>query len=367
MFFRAGGRACAGIPVEIRSRDSRRQHSRANESEGRDPESCPRYSQRLPAVWAGAPQRSDGREFRFVVVSGERNGDRQLRAQQTDTLQLFHDWLGLLNRGVQVTPIGASDSHDVSRFTIGQGRTYIQCNDEDPGNIDVKEAASNVVAGRVLVSCGLLVKLTVNETYVAGDLVPAGAESRATITVLGPSWVEARDVAIYANGERIRDGKISSGRQGGVKWTETWTLPRFKHDVHLTAVATGPGVTELYWPIARPYQPMSIDVNRQVIGASGAVWLDADGDGKRTSAFEYASRIVGDGSRGISEYHSCSLTMTKRWPHKPLVFWRRAGRFDRHGRSESRGESSGPASRVRVSDILSLLARGGDSSRSKSK
>ncbi len=215
-------------------------------------------------------------------------------AQQSETLQLFHDWLGLLNRGVVVTPIGASDSHDVSRFIVGQGRTYIQCDDKDPGNIDVKEAASNLVAGRVLVSCGLLVKLTVDDTYVAGDLVPAGAELRATITVLGPSWVEAHDVALYANGAKIREAKISGARRGGVKWAETWKLPRFKHDVHLAAVATGPGVTELYWPVARPYQPTSSDVNRQVIGMTGAVWLDADGDGKRTSAFEYARRIVGD-------------------------------------------------------------------------
>ncbi len=222
-------------------------------------------------------------------------------AQQTGTLQLFHDWLGLLNRGVLVTPIGASDSHDVSRFIIGQGRTYVQSNDEDPSNIDVKEAASNLVAGQVLVSCGLLVKLSVDDRYVPGDLVPAAAESRATITVLGPSWVEARNVALYANGERIREGTISGGSRGGVKWTETWTLPRFKHDVHLAAVATGPGIMELHWPIARPYQPTSTETNRQVIGASGVVWLDVDGDGKRTSAFEYAKRIVGDGSRGIAE------------------------------------------------------------------
>src|SRR5439155_4905279 len=81
-------------------------------------------------------------------------------------------------------------------------------------------------------------------------------------------------------------------KQPGVKWTGVWTLPRFQHDVHLVAIASGPGLRELYWPIAKPYQPTSPHVNRRVIGSTGVVWLDVDGDGKRTSAFEYAQRLL---------------------------------------------------------------------------
>src|SRR5207302_2445699 len=77
-------------------------------------------------------------------------------AQQTDVLRPFHDWFGLLNRGLFLTPVGASDSHDVSRFLIGQGRTYIRSGSTDPGKIDVDEAVANFLKGRVLVSCGLL-------------------------------------------------------------------------------------------------------------------------------------------------------------------------------------------------------------------
>lgn len=50
-------------------------------------------------------------------------------AQQTDMMRLCHDWLTMLNRGTFLTPVGSSDSHDVSRFIIGQGRTYIRCRD----------------------------------------------------------------------------------------------------------------------------------------------------------------------------------------------------------------------------------------------
>jgi hypothetical protein len=33
-------------------------------------------------------------------------------------------------------------------------------------------------------------------------------------------------------------------------------------------------------------------VDRRNIGATGAVWIDADGDGQRTSAFAYAERLL---------------------------------------------------------------------------
>jgi hypothetical protein len=71
-------------------------------------------------------------------------------------------------------------------------------------------------------------------------------------------------------------------------------LPRPRHDVHLVAVATGPGVESLHWPVAKPYQPTSPTVRKRVVGATGAVWVDADGDGRRTSAFDYARKLVGD-------------------------------------------------------------------------
>ena len=88
---------------------------------------------------------------------------------QTDPLRLFHDWMGLLNRGLSVTPVGSSDSHDVGRHFVGQGRTYIRCNDRDPSHLDIDEAVNNFIQGRVLVSYGLLAELTVNEKYRSGE------------------------------------------------------------------------------------------------------------------------------------------------------------------------------------------------------
>lgn len=242
---------------------------------------------------------------RFIALTGERVDGLELSAnamevvnsgaQQTDVIRTLHDWFGLLNRGTIMTPVGSSDSHDVSRFLVGQGRTYIHAKSLNPGNIDVNEAVHNFLQGRVMVSCGLLAEITVNDKYGPGDLVPASDQVKVAVRVLGPSWVQADKIELFANGHKIRESKI--GREDGsegVNWSGVWTLPRFRHDVFLVAVATGPGVTALHWPIAKPYQPTSPQVDRRVIGATGAVWVDGDGDGKRTPAFGYAQRLIAD-------------------------------------------------------------------------
>jgi len=239
---------------------------------------------------------------RHVALTGEDLDGWDLRANavevvnsgalQSDVMRPFRDWFGLLNHGLQIAPVGASDSHDVSRYIVGQGRTYVRCRNDRPGHIDIDEAAKSFAEGRVLVSCGLLADITVNGKYGPGDLVPASGEVKVAVRVLGPGWTTADRVELYANGIKVREERIKDGQRAGVKWQGGWTLPHCHHDTYLVAIASGPGVTELYWPIGKPYQPTSPVATRWVIGATGAVWLDADGDGKRTSARGYAERLL---------------------------------------------------------------------------
>ena len=109
----------------------------------------------------------DGWELRANAMEIVNSG-----AHQSDVMRPVRDWFGLLNRGIFLTPVGASDSHDVARYIVGQGRTYIRSSSADPGKIDVDEAVAHFVQGRVLVSCGLLTEITVAGKYGPGDLVP---------------------------------------------------------------------------------------------------------------------------------------------------------------------------------------------------
>jgi hypothetical protein len=218
-------------------------------------------------------------------------------ATQTDPLELARDWMTLLNRGNNITPIGSSDSHDVSRFIVGQGRTYIRGDDSDPGQLDAEALVQNVLAGQVLVSYGLIAELKVNGRFQSGELaVDLDDELAVHMRVLGPQWVQPRRLQLFANGELVRDERIDVLTKRllpvGVKWEGVWKLPKPRHDVHLVAIALGDGITSLHWPTAKPYQPTSSSGATTTLGISGAVWIDGDGDGKKSSARRYAERIA---------------------------------------------------------------------------
>ena len=255
------------------------------------------------------------------AVVGENLEGWQLRANamevvnsgavQSDPLRLFQDWMGMVNRGHQLTPVGASDSHDVARFIIGQGRTYIRARDDNPGAIDLDEAVDSFVQGRVLVSYGLLTELTVDDKFGPGGLAPVkNKEVQVRIRVLGPHWVQADKVMLFVNGQLAREERIEQIVKPGPKierlatgvlWQAVWTLEKPRHDVHLVVIAMGPGIGGLYWPTAKPYQPTSPVWKSQVIGASGAVWLDGDGDGRKTPAYGYAQTVMKESGGDLKE------------------------------------------------------------------
>lgn len=240
--------------------------------------------------------------IRHVSLTGERLDGATLPANAmevvnsgavlTDALGLVEDWMGLLNRGRPVVPVGASDSHDVARHFVGQARTYVAAADGDPGRINVDEVTANVRRGRVLVSYGLLTEARVAEAGPGEIARPGAGELRVQVRVQGPAWTRADRLAVFANGVLMRTEPVRDTGKAGLKWEGEVRLGRPKGDVVVVAVATGPGVTMPYWPTAAPYQPTSIDFTPYVLGVSGAVFVDVDGSGKFESAFAQAERLV---------------------------------------------------------------------------
>ncbi|MEZ6059364.1 MAG: hypothetical protein R3C19_03275 [Planctomycetaceae bacterium] len=151
-----------------------------------------------------------------------------------------------------------------------------------------------------MVSYGLLSEIRINGAG-SGDLAGVGGDTvNVDVKVSGPHWVTADRVELYANGRLIREQEIpvrtgddtsATTPPTGIKWEGRWTIPRPAHDVHLVATAFGPGIDKPYWKTAKAYQPTSPVWRAHVIGCSGALWLDCDGDGKKTAAREYARRL----------------------------------------------------------------------------
>lgn len=221
-------------------------------------------------------------------------------ALQTDPWRLVHDWFGLLDAGHRITPVGASDSHDVARSIVGQARTYVRCRDDRPDKIDIAEAVKSVLAGRVSMSFGLAAEIEVSGSG-PGDTVPASNSDELAIRVrvLGPSWSKADEVVLFVNGSEVRREAVRDADKAGVKYESTWSITWPRRDAHLVVVAIGPGIEKPYWPTAKPYQPDSPQWKPYTLGVTGAVFIDADGSGAYTSPRAYALDLIGKAAGDI--------------------------------------------------------------------
>ena len=214
-------------------------------------------------------------------------------AMQSDIHLLYRDWFALLNRGHRIAAIASSDTHDVNRFILGQGRTYVAAKDANPARLDLDDVWQSYHDGRLLVSLGLITTLKVDDRFTVGDLATGlGAQIHVEAVISGPSWVKADRLELYANGILIREQPIIDEQRPGEKARVTWDLPKPAHDVHLVAIATGPGITAPFWEIPRPYQPTSPSLTPRVIGSTNPIWLDTDGDGQFHSAFALAKALL---------------------------------------------------------------------------
>ena len=196
-------------------------------------------------------------------------------ALQSDPMLLFRDWFALLNQGHRLVGLGSSDTHDIHRYILGQGRTYLRCKDHDPSAIDIEAACQALLEGRALISMGLWVNMVVNPDYGVGDHVPSSKDPlKVRVDVAGPSWTEAQVVELYQDGQRIRSTRLGQTTQAGIKAQVRWTLRAPQKNAYLVAVARGPAVAEPFWVIPRPYQHTSLDYQAMVIGATNPIWLD---------------------------------------------------------------------------------------------
>jgi len=225
-------------------------------------------------------------------------------AMQSDYMAPYRDWFAMLNWGHNVAGVGSSDTHDVSRFILGQARTYVECPDTNPAKLDVAKACESFRRMHAYISMGLLTMIKVDGRYRAGDFVKSlKKEMAVSVQVLGPSWAKADRLDIYANGQMIYTQPIKPSSTIE-KAKLNLTLPSPKHDTHLIAIATGPGITEPFWESPRPYVPTSRKHEPRVQGATNPIFLDGDGDGKYTPPRLQAEQMFAKYSKDLSSLFS---------------------------------------------------------------
>lgn len=172
-------------------------------------------------------------------------------SQQTDPHRLYLDWMGLMKKGIILTPVGSSDSHDVSRFIVGQARTYIRSD---------ADLVTNFLKGKVGVSFGLFTELEIDTA--------SEQKTNIIIKVHSPSWIKPDKVMLYANGEKIFTSMLADGDKSGNTWILKFSIPQQPHGVPILAIAEGTAPQVPWWPVAKPYQHTSPEVNPIVLGIS---------------------------------------------------------------------------------------------------
>lgn len=212
-------------------------------------------------------------------------------AMQSDIMLLFRDWFALLNHGHRIVGLASSDTHDVNRFILGQGRTYVWADDRHPGSVDVTSLCRSMRKGRCLISFGLLTHMHVNGNAPGELTATRDGRSDVQVRVLGPSWMQADRLQLFANGEVIAERQIRP-TTNVTKAELNFEIGSLPNDTFLVAVATGPGITAPFWDTPRPYQPTSKRFQARMLGATNPIFIDADGDGRFTSAGAYAERLL---------------------------------------------------------------------------
>lgn len=216
-------------------------------------------------------------------------------AQQSDPMRLFRTWFALLNSGKSIVGIGASDSHDVNAYIVGQARTYIQCSAQSPDTINPEEAFNNLKAGKALISSGLVSQMWVEGAETGGTVLRAPDQIKVRVKVQGPKWLACDRLELFANGRALKSVSVTNTVSAVTKADLTFTINRPNQDVWLVAVASGPGPSDdsgPYWQLSRPYQPTLAHWEPRVIGATNPIRVDTDGDGRYTSPRDYAVRLV---------------------------------------------------------------------------
>jgi hypothetical protein len=125
------------------------------------------------------------------------NGDHYAMIPKVE--ECLRDWYALLEAGVRVTATGNSDSHKLTFHEPGVPRNLVAVPDDDPAAFDERAFVAAVRRGRVVVSSGPFIVLTVGGKGV-GESVPAG-EAEIAVQVDAPPWVDVDRVELVRRGQ----------------------------------------------------------------------------------------------------------------------------------------------------------------------
>ena len=127
------------------------------------------------------------------------NGDDYAKIDEVE--RVMRDWYAMLDAGIRITATGNSDSHKLTYHECGVPRNLVQVPNDDPRGFDESSFVGAVRAGRVVVTSGPAVWLTVAGHGIGESANPG--EQEVHVVVDAPGWVDVSRVELVRRGEVV--------------------------------------------------------------------------------------------------------------------------------------------------------------------
>jgi hypothetical protein len=231
------------------------------------------------AIWGlnrGDGTRTNSFPFTFDAMELMNAG-----SPQKDAEFVLRDWFALLNRGEHIWGVGGSDSHTIAD-PIGQSRTYVAANDENPGAINLEEAIRAMKAGNMSVSYGMFGEARIGSARMGQLARPGSGEIAVNFRVSCPDWVKARKAILYVNGSKVAEQELTMTVRTPLSTNVVFKIPAPSHDAYVVCAAYGDGVKDASWKTAADY----------TLAITNPIFVDGDGDGKYSSPHETALALL---------------------------------------------------------------------------
>ncbi|MBW3539756.1 MAG: CehA/McbA family metallohydrolase [Planctomycetes bacterium] len=192
------------------------------------------------------------------------------------------NWLQLLNQGFRIYGVTNTDAH-YNFHGSGWLRNWIQSSTDDPANIDSDEMVVAAEEGRLIMSNGPYLEVSLNDAgggmrVTAGqDLAAMSGKCELRVRVQCANWLDIDQVTVFVNGrphqehDYRRDKQADRFKSGVIKFEEMLPL-ELESDAHVVVV-TGSAKYDL-GPVMGPQwgetPPAAI---------SNPIFVDVDGGG----------------------------------------------------------------------------------------
>ncbi|MBN1769758.1 MAG: CehA/McbA family metallohydrolase [Deltaproteobacteria bacterium] len=207
----------------------------------------------LPASWT--------MDFDLLEVADGRWFDR--------TPDAVADWARLVRCGRRVTPTGGSGAHALTDPPCGWPRTWVFAGRDAAGGYSPDALAAALRSGRVVVSTGPFVVLRVDDVPAGGTVVPKGRGALISVRVEAAPWIDVARVRVLVNGREALSLPPTARPPEAVR-LETQAPLAVSGDAAVWAEVEGTSVLPVL-EADSPIRPWAL---------TGAVWIDANGDGK---------------------------------------------------------------------------------------